>query len=295
MLGGIEMGGTKMVCAVSLDGRSVLAEVRYPTGSDPAAAMARAADFFLSHDRPLDALGVGAFGPCDPSTTSPTYGHITTTPKPGWAGADVLGLLRGRLGGVPIAFDTDVNAAALGELRCGAGRGLESLVYLTIGTGIGGGAVAGGRLIHGLTHPEMGHIRVRRPAEEIGVFPGVCPFHGDCLEGVASGPALAARWGVPGPELPPDHPAWELEANYLAESVATLVLVLSPQRIVVGGGVGLAPRLIERIRPRVLALIGGYVRHEQLAEGAEEFIVAPALGDQAGVVGALCLAQDALA
>ena len=298
IIGGIEMGGTKMVCAVSRNGREILEEVRYPTGADPQAALAQAvAIFHRMADRhgPVSAIGIGAFGPCDPDPASATYGSITTTPKPGWRDADVLGTLRRGLGGMPMRFDTDVNAAALGELRHGAGSGLDSLVYLTIGTGIGGGVVLGGALVHGMTHPEIGHLRVPRPPAEQAAFAGVCPYHGDCLEGVAAGPAIAARWGVAGQDLPADHPAWDLEADYLGEALATLVLVLSPQRIVLGGAVGLLAHLLSRVRPRMLAHLGGYIAHPSLANGATEYIVHPQLGNHAGVIGAFCLVDDYLA
>jgi fructokinase len=189
-----------------------------------------------------------------------------------------------------MAFDTDVNAAALAELRHGVGQGLDSLVYLTIGTGFGGGAVVGGRLVHGLAHPEIGHMPIPRGPQEVAAFPGVCPYHGDCLEGVAAGPAIAARWGAPGPELPADHPAWDLEADYLASALATLVYVLSPQRIVIGGGVGSVPHLLERVRPRLVELIAGYILHPALqAGGARSYLVHPSLGDRAGLIGAFGL------
>ncbi len=296
LIGGLEMGGTKIVCAVTRLGTEVLAEYRYPTGSDPAAALATAIRFFRemseAHGR-LTGIGVATFGPCDPDPASPTFGYITTTPKPGWRDADVLGALRAGLGDVRLGFDTDVNAAALGELRHGAGRGLDSLVYLTIGTGIGGGGVVGGRLIHGLVHPEMGHMSVSRTQAEMEAFAGVCPFHGDCLEGVAAGPAVAARWGTPGQDLPDDHPAWDLEAEYVSTALATLVYVLSPQRIVLGGGVGASPRLLELVRPRLVERLNGYIQHPSLLSGIEEYLVPPGLGNQAGVVGAFSLVEDA--
>lgn len=207
-LGGIEFGGTKTVCVVGTAGQ-VEDEVRFATGADPAANLATCVEFFRRYDD-VAAVGVGAFGPCDPDPTSPTYGFVTTTPKPGWANVDVLGVLREGLPGVAMAFDTDVNVAALGELGHGAGKGLNSVVYLTTGTGIGGGLVADGHLVHGLLHPEMGHIPIPRPLAEIEVFAGVCPYHGDCLEGVASGPALAARWGSPAQDIGPDDDRYEV-------------------------------------------------------------------------------------
>ncbi len=296
LIGGIEMGGTKMVCAVSRTGTDVLEEIRYPTGADPEAALGTAVDFFQqmgAQHGSVDAVGVAAFGPCDPNPASPTYGYITTTPKPGWRSADVLGVLRAGLPGVTLGFDTDVNAAALGELNHGSGQGLESLVYLTIGTGIGGGGVVAGRLIHGLLHPEMGHMPIPRSPQEKAAFAGVCPYHGDCLEGVAAGPAIGARWGIPGQELPADHPAWDLEADYLATALATFVCVLSPQRIVLGGGVGLVPHLLQRVRVRLVEVLAGYVDVPAITSGAAEYVVNPALGNQAGVVGAFSLVEGA--
>jgi fructokinase len=278
-VGGVEAGGTKFVCAVGHD-REVIAETRIPTTS-PADTIAATIAFFKDHG-PLAALGVASFGPVDLDPRSPTYGFITTTPKSGWAHTDVVGPLRRALG-VPVAFDTDVNAAALAEHRWGAARGAGSLVYVTVGTGIGGGAVVNGRAVHGLVHPEMGHVRI--PHDRIAdPFAGACPHHGDCWEGLASAPALAARWGAPPESLPDDHPAWTLEARYLALGLANLILTLSPERVVLGGGVMARPGLLERVGAAVDVLIGGYVRSAE--------IVASALGEHSGVLGALALAQD---
>ncbi len=234
------------------------------------------------------ALGIAAFGPLDAQPGSPTFGFITTTPKPGWAQTDLAGALRRALG-IPVAFDTDVNGAALGEQHWGAAQGLDTFVYLTVGTGIGGGGVVNGRRMRGLLHPEMGHVRVPHD-RECDPFPGICPYHGDCLEGLASGPAIEARWGRRGESLPADHPAWDLEAEYLALGLVNVVCTLSPQRIVLGGGVMKAPSLLQRVRQRVLTLLGGYVA--PLAGGLDDYIVPPALGDQAGVLGAIALAQQ---
>ena len=194
---------------------------------------------------------------------------------------------------MPVAFDTDVNGAALAEHRWGAGRGLDVFVYLTVGTGIGGGAVVDGRVLHGLVHPEMGHLRIPRDRDR-DPFPGTCPYHGDCLEGLASGPAMQARWGVPPERLPPDHPAWALEAEYLAQGLASIVAVLSPRRIAVGGGVAGAAALLPRVRARLVTLLGAYVRAPALGDGIERYVVAPALGADAGVLGGLALARQAL-
>ncbi len=284
LLGGLEAGGTKFVCAVGTGPDDLRALERFPT-TTPEETLGRVIDFFRRQPEPIAALGIGSFGPLDPDPDSPTYGYITTTPKPGWAHTDVAGTLRRALN-VPVAFDTDVNAAALGEQRWGAGRGLHTFVYLTIGTGIGGGVIVNGQRHHGRQHPEIGHLFIPRlPGDD---RPGHCPFHGDCLEGLASGPAIAARWGRPAPELPPDHPAWDEVAHYLAFGLANLILTLSPQRLILGGGVMHQTHLFPRIRRHMAACINGYVALPDL----DTFIVPPALGDRAGVLGALALAEE---
>ena len=293
LLAGVEAGGTKFVCAVGTGPDDLRAEARIPT-TTPGETLQAVTDFLLDADRrhgPIAALGVACFGPVDPDPASPGYGRIAATPKAGWSGTDVLGLLRGRLD-VPAAFDTDVNGAALGEQTWGAAMGLHTFAYLTVGTGIGGGGMAGGRLLHGLVHPEMGHLPVRRdPARD--PFPGCCPFHGDCLEGLASGPAIEARWGRPARDLAGRPEVWDLEAGYLGDAVATIVLVLSPQRVVLGGGVMDQPGLVEAVRTRAAARLAGYVRHPLLAGDLSGFVVRPALGARAGVLGALALAATA--
>ncbi|HYQ15658.1 MAG TPA: ROK family protein, partial [Polyangiaceae bacterium] len=214
-------------------------------------------------------------------------------PKPGWANADLVGPL-GRALGVPIGFDTDVNAAVLGEARWGAARGLQSAVYVTIGTGIGGGALVGGQLVHGLLHPEMGHLLLPREADDRD-FAGNCPFHGGrCWEGLASGPALEKRWGQRAETLPVDHPAWELEARYVGSALATLVLVLSPERLILGGGVMQTEQLLPLVRKQLLRSLAGYVQADELLERCEEYVVAPGLGPNAGILGALALAEAAV-
>lgn len=288
LLGGIEAGGTKFVCAVGTSGGEIVDEVRFPT-TTPEETLGRSIEFFRGHDG-VAALGVASFGPVDLDPASPTYGSVTSTPKPGWRGADVVGTLRKALG-VAVAFDTDVNGAALGEHRWGAGRGLADFVYVTVGTGIGGGVVAGGRPLHGLVHPEIGHMLVPHD-READPFAGSCPYHGDCLEGLASGPAIARRWGEPATELLPEHPAWDLEAGYLAAMAVNLTLVLSPRRIILGGGVIERPELFPKIRHRLRELLAGYVTAPELADGVDGYVVAPALGNRAGVMGALAMASD---
>jgi fructokinase len=279
--GGIEAGGTRWNCAVGgAEGTELSRTESFPT-TTPAETIARAAEFFAA-EPDLEALGLGLFGPVDVRRDSPRWGTILSTPKPGWRDTDVAGALAAALD-LPIALDTDVNAAAVGEWRHGAAQGLDTFVYVTVGTGIGGGVFAGGRPVHGLQHPEVGHMlvphdRARDP------FDGCCPFHGDCLEGLASGTAMRERWGRPGEELT-DPDAWELEAEYLALGLANLVMVLSAERIVLGGGVGRAPGLLDRVRARLAAALADYVPAPE--------VVAPGLGPRSGVVGAISLAREA--
>jgi fructokinase len=287
--GGIEAGGTKWVCAIG-DGPDDLRDtVTFPT-TTPQETIARAAGFFTQNGT-IAAIGVGSFGPIDVRRSSPTWGRITTTPKAGWAGTDVAGAL-GRALDVPVAFDTDVNAAALGEQRWGAAAGLETFCYITIGTGIGGGGMANGRLIHGLLHPEFGHMRLPHDRQR-DPFDGVCPYHGDCFEGLASGEAIRQRWGAPGETLTDEPAVWELEAEYVALGLVNVICTLSPQRIIIGGGVTKQPSLLPLVRREVQRLLAGYIDVPELGDGLDEFIVVPALGDRAGVLGAIELARSA--
>ena len=253
----------------------------------PDETLARAAAFFAGHGE-LAAIGVGCFGPLDLRAGSPTWGRITTTPKPDWSGTDVAGALARALG-VPIAIDTDVNAAALAEHRWGSAAGLGTFCYITVGTGIGGGGLVNGELMHGLIHPEFGHMRVPHDRER-DPFAGACPYHGDCLEGLASGSALLARWGVPAEEVT-DERAWQLEAEYLALGIANVTSVLSPERVVIGGGVMAHPSLLPLIRERVGQLLAGYFSAPALTGDLSGYIVAPALDGRAGVLGAQELAR----
>jgi fructokinase len=294
LFGAIEAGGTKFVCLVGSGPEDLRAETRFPT-TTPDATIRNAVEFLRAEQGrqgPLAAVGIASFGPVDLRPRSPTYGFITSTPKPGWANVDVVGAARAALE-LPVGFDTDVNAAGLAEWRWGAARGLDSVLYLTVGTGIGGGGLMDGRLLHGLVHPEMGHIRIPHDLSA-DPFPGACPFHGDCLEGLASGPAMRARWQQAAEDLPDDHPAWPLEARYLALAVVNFVCTLSPQRIVMGGGVMSHQPLLGLIRAQVVDLLNNYVRAPQLIEQIDEYIVTPALGGRAGVLGGLALAERAL-
>ena len=287
MLGAIEAGGTKFVCAVGTGPRDLEIE-RFPT-TTPDQTMKRVFAFFSRYP-PVEAMGVACFGPIDPDPHSATWGFITTTPKLEWQNFDFAGTLHHTLG-MPIAFDTDVNAAACGEARWGAAQDLDTLIYLTVGTGIGGGALVNGRLLHGLMHAEMGHIRVPRDTVR-DPFPGVCPFHGDCLEGIASGTAVQARWKRCAEELPADHEAWDLEAEYLALGMNNWICTLSPQKIIVGGGVMEQPGLLAKVRANVRRLLNGYVQKPEILEGIDAYIVPPGLGSKSGVLGALALAES---
>lgn len=291
LIGGVELGGTKAIALIA-KGSEVLDELRTPTGEPGETLGALSAWLAQRHAvAPLAAIGIGSFGPLGLDPARADFGRITTTPKPGWAGTDVLGRFRAQFA-LPIGFDTDVKGAALAEGRWGAAQGCRSHVYITIGTGIGGGIVIDGRPLHGTTHPEIGHLPVRRGAD--ASFAGVCPFHGDCLEGLASGPAIAARSGQGAETLPPDHPVWASVAGELAQLIMTLILTLSPQRILIGGGVGLgAQHLLPMVRAETLRLLGGYVAG--LDEKAMAAVVRPpALGKRAGPLGAVALGLAAL-
>ena len=286
-LGALEAGGTKFICAIGNEDGNISARRSFPTRG-PGETLAEAVDFFRG--RAIRALGIGAFGPLDLQPGSPTRGSITSTPKTGWQSINLIEYFQGALN-VPIGLDTDVNAAALAEQRRGAGRGLRSLIYLTVGTGIGGGVLIDGHPVHGISHPEIGHLRIPRdPMHD--PFEGICLFHGDCLEGLASGPAIARRWGQAAESLSADHPAWVLEAHYLALAVVNLVLTLAPQRILLGGGVMHQGQLFPLIRLKVQEFLNGYLQIKALGPDIREFIQAPGLGDSAGVLGALELAAD---
>jgi fructokinase len=291
---GIEGGGTKFVCLLGTGPDDVAVAGSFPTTS-PEETLGAVAHFIETHlgERTLAAVGVASFGPIDLDERSPGYGTITTTPKPGWSNVNVVRVLRERLG-VPVSWETDVNGAAVAEHRWGAARGLHSAVYFTVGTGIGGGAVVDGRPVHGLLHPEMGHIPVV-------VVPGtaqagICPYHGGaCLEGVASGPAIEARAGRPAEQLSPDDPIWEEEARYLAFAAATTTFVLSPERIIFGGGVLNQEHLFPRIRRHFQAMVNGYLQSPTVSRDLDQYIVPPQLGGRAGALGALALAMDTTA
>jgi len=286
-IGGIEAGGTHWTCAVGQGDGEIERSESFPT-TTPAETLSRATEFFAAVPD-LEAVGIGAFGPVEVNRSSPRWGTITTTPKPGWRDTDVVTPLAAALG-VPVALDTDVNAAAVGEWRHGAAQGFDTFVYITVGTGIGGGVFVNGRPVHGLLHPEVGHMLIPHDRGR-DPFPGCCPFHRDCLEGLASGTALRERWGRPGEELT-DPEVWELEAEYLALGLANVVLVLAAERIVLGGGVGTAPGLLPRVRARLLDVLAGYVDAPPLVKAIDDYLVAPGLGPRSGVVGAIELARE---
>ena len=285
--GGVETGGTKIVCAVGSGPDELSAVERFPT-TDPTETLGRIIDFFSSHDA-IAALGVASFGPLDLRRDSDAYGSVAATPKPGWAGTNVRSVLMSALD-IPIAIDTDVNGAALGEWRWGAARGLDTFVYLTVGTGIGGGGRTNGELMHGMNHPEMGHLLIPRAHGDD--FPGICPFHGDCLEGMAAGPAIETRWKTPARELGPmTESAVALEADYLGSALMNLILTLMPERIVLGGGVMKLPGLLEATRAETTRKLAGYVDDARVTSAIDDYIVRPELGDEAGILGAIALAQ----
>jgi fructokinase len=281
MIAGIELGGTKTVVAVGTSQGKVIEEFRFPT-TDPVSTFTNAVEW-LSDRGQVQAIGIAAFGPVGISPRRPTYGRMLATPKKDWEGFSIIKALNVAFPTAKLTLETDVNAAALAEAKLGAAAGLEDVCYITIGTGIGAGILSGGHLIHGALHPEFGHLKVpRMPGDE---FPGVCPFHGDCLEGLASGPAISARWGKPAHELPAEHPAWDTQAWYLAHGILALLAIVSPEQVIVGGGVSQAAGLHEKINRTLLKIAGAYF--PPLLK--PDYVLAPKLGQDAGICGALLL------
>jgi fructokinase len=291
IFGGIEAGGTKFICAIGADPENIHSRIRIET-TTPAETIGKAIDYFRQQQEQysLTSIGIGSFGPLDLDKNSNTYGCITSTPKPGWRNTDLVKPIRQALK-IPIAFDTDVNAAALGEYRWGAARTLTDFIYLTIGTGIGGGGMQNGKLIHGLSHPEMGHILLPHDST-IDSFTGCCPFHNDCFEGLASGPAIEKRWGVASRDLPDDHPAWELEAHYIALACVNYTCTLLPQRIILGGGVMNRKILLPLIHAKTRRILNDYIQLPLIVTEIENYIVLPGLGNAAGIAGAIALARS---
>lgn len=288
MLAGIEAGGTKMVCAVSDAELNLKGSAVFPT-TTPQETIAEMINYFRKFD--IDAVGIGSFGPIDLNPKSPTYGYITKTPKTGWSDFDFVGVFK-KAFGVPVGFDTDVNAAILGEVYKGAAYGCNNAIYITIGTGVGVGVYCNGGLVHGLVHPEAGHILLNRHPEDS--FEGSCPFHKNCVEGMASGPAIEKRWGKSPKLLIENDKVWELEAYYIAQAVASYILTYSPEKVILWGGVMHQDKLFDMVRSNVREILNGYVHSEMVASKIDQYIVKPALGEKPGITGALCLARIAL-
>lgn len=283
VIGGIEAGGTKMVCAVGDENGMIIDRITFSTRL-PKETFADMIGYFKEWD--IEALGIGCFGPIDLNRQSRTYGYITKTPKRGWENCNIVGVFKDALG-VPVGFDTDVNGAILGEVTWGAAKGMENAVYMTVGTGIGVGVYLNGALLHGLIHPEAGHILLIKHPEDS--YEGCCPFHKNCAEGLASGPALEGRWGRKAAELAGQKKVWELEAYYIAQAVTDYILVYSPQRIILWGGVMHQNNLFAFVREEVKRFLNGYISHEMICDDIEEYIVPPALGEDPGIMGAIRL------
>jgi len=286
-IGAIEAGGTKFVCGVGDENGKVEDRISIPT-MDPDTTINQVIDYF--RDKRLDSIGIGTFGPINVDPSSPEYGSITSTPKAGWSNFPFVQILK-KTFNVPIGWDTDVNAAAFGEARWGAAQGVDSCVYYTFGTGVGAGIYAEGKLIHGLVHPEGGHVLLRRHPND--KFAGCCPYHGDCLEGMASGPAIEKRWGIKASELPYDHPSWEIQAYYIGQAVSQAILLLSPKKVILGGGVMHQKQLFAMARAEVARSLNGYVSSDMILKNLDHYVVPPALGDNAGLCGALALGEAA--
>ena len=287
--GTLEAGGTKMVLSIGNENNELLEQTSMPTEM-PEKTIPAMIEWFRARD--IAALGIGSFGPVDLRPESPTYGWITKTPKPGWSDKPLMPPMRDALG-VPAMIDTDVNAAALAEWKLGAAQGLNSCMYVTVGTGIGAGLVIEGRLVHGLVHPELGHMLLR-PEPNDPMPEGVCPYHKGCLEGLAAGPSIGKRWGMKAVDLPPEHRAWDLEASYLAQMCVNSICAFSPEKIILGGGVMQQKHLFPLIREKTLRLLNNYVQHPAILEDIDSYIVEPGLGTRSGATGALLLAKMAL-
>ena len=291
LFGGIEAGGTKFVCMVASNPDHIVAETQFPT-TFPNETIARTNDFFMPFIErgELVAAGIGSFGPLDLNSASKTYGYITKTPKPHWSFIDLYSGIKDSLK-IPVAFDTDVNAAAFGEYYwLKENKNHDPILYITVGTGIGVGAVVNGQPVHGLVHTEGGHIVLPHDMS-VDPFEGICPYHKDCWEGLASGPAISNRWGIPSDELADEHPGWDLEANYLALGIVNLILLYSPQRIVLGGGVSLHTGLLQKVQEKVPQILNGYVQSEVIHKHMDQYLVSPGLGNRSGVLGAIALAK----
>ena len=288
IMAAVEAGGTKFNCGLGDENGNIIDQVSIPT-TTPEETMKKVIEYFK--DKKFDVMGVGSFGPIDPIKGSKTYGHITKTPKAYWSDYNLIGELKKHFD-VPMEFDTDVNGAALAEAWWGAGKGFKNVMYITVGTGIGAGATVDGKMLQGLTHPEMGHISVKRHPED--AFEGTCSFHGDCLEGMAAGPAIEKRWGKKGIELAEDNRVWEMEAYYLSQALVNYILILSPEKIIMGGGVMKQKQLFPLINKNVKEMLNGYVDKKEILEDIENYIIYPGLGDYAGFIGSFALGKLAM-
>lgn len=285
-LGALEAGGTKMVCAIGDETGRIFEQVSIPTET-PQITMPKLIAYF--QERKIEALGIGCFGPIDLNRNSKTYGYITNTPKLAWANFNIVGAFKEALG-CPIGFDTDVNGSVLGEVTFGQARNKRNVLYLTIGTGIGAGIYVEGKLLHGMLHPEAGHIMLAKRADDI--YAGKCPYHGSCFEGLAAGPAIEERWGCKAAELKDSQAVWNLEAYYIAQALANYILILSPEMIILGGGVMHQEQLFPLIRRYVGGILNDYLKTREL-EDLEQYIVPASLQDNQGIMGCLELAQRA--
>ena len=285
-LGALEAGGTKMVCAIGNEAGEIFEQVSIPTET-PEITMPKLIAYFK--ERNVDALGIGCFGPVELDKKSPSYGHITTTPKLAWRNYDIVGDFEKALG-CPVGFDTDVNGSVLGEVTFGQAKGKNCVIYLTIGTGVGGGIYIDGKLLHGILHPETGHVLIRKRSDD--QYEGKCPYHKTCLEGLAAGPAIEERWGKKAVELADKAEVWDMEADYIAQALVGYILTLSPEMIILGGGVMHQEQLFPLIREKVTQLLGGYIQTEELAD-MEHYIVPASLHDDQGIMGCLELARRA--
>lgn len=288
IMAAVEAGGTKFNCGLGDENGNIIDQVSIPT-TTPEETMKKVIEYFK--DKKFDVMGVGSFGPIDPIKGSKTYGHITKTPKAYWSDYNLIGELKKHFD-VPMEFDTDVNGAALAEAWWGAGKGFKNVMYITVGTGIGAGATVDGKMLQGLTHPEMGHISVKRHPED--TFEGTCSFHGDCLEGMAAGPAIEKRWGKKGIELAEDNRVWEMVAYYLSQALVNYILILSPEKIIMGGGVMKQKQLFPLIHKNVKEMLNGYVDKKEILEDIENYIIYPGLGDYAGFIGSFALGKLAM-
>ncbi len=288
---GIEAGGTKFVCTVG-DGTGHNLEKCVIKTTTPEETLGQIDQFFkkIMKKQPLNAIGIGSFGPIDAIPDSETYGHILHTPKKAWINCDIVGFFKKHYD-IPIGFETDVNVAALGEYEFGAAKNIYNFLYMTIGTGIGAAAMINGQIVQGMSFSEMGHMLIPHD-KQIDPYAGNCPYHGDCFEGLACGVAIKERWQAASAlDLPSDHAAWDLEADYIAAGLVNIIMVLSPQKIILGGGVMHQQHLLPKIRNKVLTKINGYITTKILEHDIDNYIIAPGLADGAGVNGAVALAR----